>query len=130
MDHVREIQKHALHRRSVGLVGAADPLQVRDITADLDNDELPSPGESCGSLDRPVDGAVPVPVTGDEVHILTDQNPTVVDFDGETGEVEAFLDVNETRIRRCFVVGDERVQPNNRLAMAQGLEVVALNGNP
>ena len=130
MDHVRGGREHVLHCCNIGLVGVADPLQVWDRTASLDDDELPPPGKPRGSLDRPVDGTVPVPVAGNKVHIYTDYNPAIVHFDGATREVKLFFHINEAWVRQGLVVGDECIQPNNRFAVAQGLEMVALNDGP
>lgn len=130
MYHVRGRQEHVLLRCNVGLVGAADPLQVRNGTTGLDDNEFPSPGNSHGGFDGPVDGAVPVPVTGDEVHICTDHNPAIVHVDRATRKVETFLHVDKTWIRQRLVIWDERVQLNNRFTMAQGLEVITFNRSP
>jgi len=111
-------RQHSLHYCNVGLVGAIDPLQVRNIATNSDNDKFAPPSESGGSLDSSVDGAVPVPVTGDEIYICADRNTAIVHFGRAARDIESFLHVNVTRVREGLVVRDERVQPNNLLAMA------------
>lgn len=111
-------RQHSLHCCNVGLVGTIDPLQVRDITTNSDNDEFAPPSESGGSLDSSVDGTVSIPVTGDEIDICANHNTAIVYFGGAARDIEAFLHVNVTRVRESLIVRDERVQPNNLLAVA------------
>ena len=121
--------KNVLPRRKIGLVGAVDLLQVRNITTGFDHDEFPPPYQAGSSFDGQIDVAIPVPVTSHKVHVGTDDNPAVVDFDGRVGEIELFLDADIARFRERFVIGDERVQSDGLLAMAQGLEVVGLDNS-
>lgn len=114
----------ALCNRNIGLSGSIDPLQVGDKTAGFDDNEFALPSKACGSLDRSVDTAVPVPVTGDKVHIRPDDDPAVMYFDRAVGGIKTFLHIDITRVRQAFVIGDEGVQQNNLLAMAHWLEVV------
>ena len=122
--------KNVLLRRKIGLVGAVDLLQVRNITTGFDHDEFPPPYQAGSSFDGQIDVAIPVPVTSHKVHVGTDDNPAVVDFDGRVGEIELFLNADIARLRECFVIGDERVQSDGLLAMAQGLEVVGFDNSP
>ena len=130
MDHMRGGQEHILHCCNIGLVGIADPLQVWDRMASLDDDELPPAGKPCGGLDRPVDGTVPVQVAGNKVHIYTNYNLAIMHFDGAMREVKLFFYINEVWVRQGFVVGDECIQLNNHFVVVQGLEMVALNDGP
>ena len=121
--------KNVLPRRKIGLVGAVDLLQVRNITTGFDHDEFASPYQAGSSFNGQVDVAIPVPITSHKVHVGTNDNPAVVDFDGRVGEIELFLDADIARFRERFVIGDERVQSDGLLAMAQGLEVVGLDNS-
>ena len=80
-------------------MGAVDPLQVWNKATGFDNNEFAPPSESGGSLDGPVDTAVPVPVTGDKIHICANHNTAVVHFGGTAREVEVFLHIYITRVR-------------------------------
>ena len=91
--------QYVLHRRKVGVEGAIDPLQVRNITTGFDNDEFAPPSESGGSLDRSIDAAVPVPVTGDKIHFCANHNTTIVYFGRAARDIETFLHVDITRVR-------------------------------
>lgn len=102
-------RRRILHCRDVGLVWAIDPLQVRDHAASFDNDELTPPSKPSGGLDGSVDVAVSVPVTGDEIHVLADHDPTIVHLDRATGDIETFLDVDITRVCEGLVVRDQSV---------------------
>jgi len=123
--------RHALRRRNFGLAWAADPLQVRNNTTGFDNDEFTPPSESGGSLDGPVNVVVPVPVTCDKVHLRPNHNAAVVYFDRMVKDVEVFLHLDVTWVRQALaIVGDERVEPNDLLPMAQGLKVIGFDSTP
>jgi hypothetical protein len=94
----REI-RDVLRRRNVGLVGFTDPLQVWNETADSYDGEFAPPRESCGSLDGSVDIAVPVPITGDEVHIRANHYAAIMYLDRAAGGVEPFFDIDITCVR-------------------------------
>ena len=111
-------------------MGAIDSLQVWDRTTSFYNDELAPPSKSSGSLDRSIDAAVPVPVPGNKIHVRANHDTAIMYFGRTTRHIETFLNVNITRVREGLVVGNERVQLDNLLAMAQGLEVVGFNSTP
>jgi hypothetical protein len=76
-------------------VRATDPLQVWNETPSFDDDEFTPPRKSSGSLDGSVDTAVPVPVTGDEVHIRANHDTAVVYLD-RARSIETLLHVDIT----------------------------------
>ena len=121
--------KNVLPRRKIGLAGAVDLLQVRNITTGFDHNEFPPPYQAGSGFDGQVDVAIPVPVTSHKVHVGTDDNPAVVDFDRRMREIKLFLNVDIARLRERLVIGDERVQSDGLLAMAQGLEVVGFDNS-
>jgi hypothetical protein len=108
------------------LAGAADPLQVWNVAPSSHDDELAPPGEPGSSLYSAVDICISVPVTGDEIHIRANHDMTVVDFN-PAGSIQSLLDINESRVGECLGVRDEGVQPNDLLAVAQGLVVISFD---
>jgi hypothetical protein len=121
--------RHVLCGREVSLARATDSLQVWNVAPSSHDDELAPPSEPCCRLHSAVYIAVPVPVTGDEIHIRADNNMAVMDFNA-AGSVEAFFDIDESRVFERLGVRDEGAQPNDLLAMAQGLVVVCLCAGP
>ena len=119
--------RYALHRRDVGFERAIDLLQIRNITTGFDDDNFALPGEPGGSLNGAIDVAVPVPITGDKIHISINHDTAIMDFDGAARKIEALLHRDIAWVFEGFMVRDERVQPNDLLAMAQGLKVVCFN---
>lgn len=122
--------QHILRCRNVGFAGAVHLLQVRNNTAGLDNNEFAPPSESGGGLDGSIDVAVPIPVTSNEIHVRANHDAAVMYFDGTTRDIEAFLHIDIAWVQWSLVLGDERVQSNDLLAMAQGLEVIGFNAAP
>ena len=102
-------RRHVLRRRNIGLEGAIDSLQVRDETARLYNDEFAPPSEPSGGLDGSVYVTISVPVTGDKIHVVANHDSAVMYLDGAAGDVEAFLDVDITRVRQGLLTRDERI---------------------